>query len=81
MSIIYTGPFTNGTYNLASAVYQETATQTTYVATGGTISFTDWNRVHHVVTGIFSFTADETSGSGAQKVITEGTFRYIPFSE
>jgi hypothetical protein len=79
MSMIYTGSFTTGTFNLASAVYQVTATQTSYVANGGTITFSQWDNNHKVVSGTFAYTAVETSGTGDQKVITEGTFKYVPF--
>jgi hypothetical protein len=79
LSLIYTGPFTNGTYNLDAASYVLTATNTNYLSSSGTITFQSWNFESKEVAGTFSFKAFDASGSGDTVNVTNGQFNYVPF--
>ena len=79
ISLIYTGSFVPGTFPLNSAIYSETLTQTNYLATSGSITFSSWNEQNEVVSGSFSFTGIESSGTGQTKSITDGHFEFVPY--
>ncbi len=79
MALIYTGPFTNGTYNLSSANYSITSTSTNYITSTGTISFIEWDTVHQLVSGTFSFNAFESSGTGDTVHVSQGQFLFVPY--
>lgn len=79
MSLIYTGPFVTGTFNLSGALYTITATSTNYTTNTGTITFTQWDNIENQVFGTFSFKAFETNGSGDSVMVTNGKFSNVPF--
>jgi hypothetical protein len=49
------------------------------MANGGSITFTSWDTRQKTVSGTFSFTGIESSGTGTQKTITEGVFKFVPY--
>lgn len=79
LSLIYTGPFQTGTYNLGSASYSITTTQVDYISNTGTITFDEWDAVEEQVSGTFSFNAFESSGSGDTIRVTQGKFLFVPY--
>lgn len=79
MSMIYTGPFSAGTFNLNSAIYCDLGNQINYLSNGGTITFTDWDTHHKVVSGTFSFTGKNMADTTDTRVVTQGVFKYVPY--
>jgi hypothetical protein len=79
MSLIYTGPFVTGTFNLSGALYTLTSISKNYTANTGTITFTQWDNVQKQVFGTFSFKAFETTGTGDSVVVNQGSFTFVPF--
>ncbi len=79
LSLIYTGPFETGTYNLGSASYSVTTPQTNYISNTGTITFYEWNEEEEQVSGTFSFNAFESTGSGDTIRVTQGQFLFVPY--
>jgi len=79
LSLIYTGPFETGIYNLGSASYSITTTQTNYISNTGTITFYEWNEEEEQVSGTFSFNAFESTGSGDTIRVTQGQFLFVPY--
>lgn len=79
LSMIYTGPFTAGTYNLSAATYGITATSQNFLSSEGTITFTSWDYSNEQISGSFNFKAFDSSGSGDSVVVTQGIFGYVPF--
>lgn len=79
LSMIYTGPFTVGTYNLAAATYGITATGQNFIGNTGTITFSSWNSSEGVVSGSFSFEAFDLSGVGDTVTVTQGKFNLVPY--
>jgi len=79
ISLIYTGPFVNGSYQLSGGLYSENLTGVNYISNGGNITFVDWDNQNNVVSGSFSFTAYESTGTGDSVVVNSGTFLFVPF--
>jgi hypothetical protein len=79
LSLIYTGPFVTGTFNLQSALYSVFVPSTNYISNQGTITFSSWDAVANQVSGTFSFTAFESSGSGDTIQVTSGKFDFVPY--
>jgi hypothetical protein len=79
LSLIYTGPFTVGTFNLSGGLYTINATATNFTANTGIITFTEWDNAEKLVSGTFSFLAFETTGSGDSVNVTQGKFSFVPF--
>lgn len=79
LSLIYSGPFVAGTFNLQSALYSITASGTNYLSNQGSITFTKWDEAEQQVSGNFNFTAFESSGSGDTLLVTGGTFVFVPY--
>lgn len=79
LSIIYTGPFETGTYNLGSANYSINSPSTNYISNTGTITFLEWNEDEEQVSGTFSFNAFESTGSGDTIRVTQGKFLFVPY--
>lgn len=79
LSLIYSGAFVNGTFNLQSALYGINATGVNYVSNQGSITFNNWDDINKQVSGTFSFTAFESSGAGDTIQVTNGIFNFVPF--
>ncbi|MDQ3050707.1 MAG: DUF6252 family protein [Bacteroidota bacterium] len=79
LSLIHTGPFVNGTYSLQSALYGITATGVNYLSNQGTITFTHWDAIQNQVSGSFSFSAIESSGTGDTILVTNGNFQFVSY--
>lgn len=79
LSMIYTGPFTEGTYNLAAATYGITATAQNFISSEGSITFNSWDYANEQISGTFNFKAFDSSGSGDSVVVTQGNFSYVTF--
>jgi hypothetical protein len=76
LSLIYTGPFTTGTYTLTNALYSVTSTN--YTANTGSITFTKWDQAEKLIFGTFNFKAFEVTGSGDSVNVTQGKFTFVP---
>ena len=79
MSLIYNGPFTIGSYNLANAIYTINATSANYITNTGNITFTNWDQSEKLLYGTFNFKAFESSGSGDSVNVTQGKFIFVPY--
>jgi len=77
ISIIYTGPFETGTYNLQSALYTNPS-GTQYSTTQGSITFDEWDEENDLVFGDFSFIAFQIGGTDTVNV-TNGTFQSVTY--
>jgi hypothetical protein len=74
--LIYTGPFTTGTYTLTNALYSVTSKN--YTANTGSITFTKWDQAEKLIFGTFNFKAFEVTGSGDSVNVTQGKFTFVP---
>ena len=80
LSLIHNGPFETGTYNLYQALYQvSTPVTTNYFSNQGTITFLSWDLQNKMVSGTFSFTAFESSGTGDTILVTQGIFQSVSY--
>lgn len=79
LSMIYTGPFTAGTYSLSAATYGITATAQNFISNDGTITFNSWDYANEQISGTFNFKAFDSSGSGDSVVVSQGNFSYVTF--
>jgi len=80
VSLIHSGTFSEGTYNLSSAIYTIPFSQNTYLSSEGTITFTRWDPLNKIVAGTFNFKAFNSNGSGDSIVVTNGTFNRITYN-
>lgn len=79
ISLIYSGPFINGTFNLANALYSTSNPVVNYTSNTGTITFIEWSNNPKLVSGTFSFKAFESTGSGDSVVVTNGKFSFVSY--
>ncbi|MBL0070992.1 MAG: hypothetical protein IPP34_03830 [Bacteroidetes bacterium] len=79
LSMIYTGPFTIGIYNLTAATYGITSTGQNFIGNTGNITFISWNASEGVVSGSFNFEAYDLSGIGDTVIVTQGKFNLVPY--
>lgn len=79
LSLIYTGPFVNGTFNLNGGLYTENATSKNYTANTGTITFVQWDNENDLVYGTFKFTAFESTGTGDSVIVKNGVFSFVAY--
>jgi len=77
ISLIHSGPFLAGQYNLAGGLFIEPSPSTTYTAVNGTIVFSEWDLESKTVKGNFSF--DAVSASGDTANIRDGYFELGPY--
>lgn len=79
ISIIYSGPFVNGTFNLTSALYSTNNPVVNYTANTGSVTFIEWSSNPKQVSGFFSFKAFEISGTGDSVVVNNGKFTFVSY--
>ncbi len=79
LSLIYTGPFQPGSYNLSGALYNTISPYVNYSTNSGSITFTQWDEVNKLVYGTFNFKAFNVSGTSDSVVVTQGKFTFVPY--
>jgi hypothetical protein len=75
ISLIHSGSFQPGTYNLSGGLYSTPSAS--FTTSNGSISISVWDTTERYIEGYFSFTA---YGSGGDSVrITNGQFSFAPY--
>lgn len=75
VSLIHTGDFSPGGYQLAGGLFATTSN--TYTASSGSISISVWDTTERYVSGYFSFKA--YAGSGDSVTVSNGYFSFSPY--
>ncbi len=75
ISLIHTGAFQPGTYNLAGGLYNTPGAS--FTTSNGSITIAIWDSTDRYIEGIFSFTA--YAGNGDSVRVTNGRFSFAPY--